>query len=79
MSSEPAGDPYVVIRYGSVDNHPALPVLDLRFMEGYPFDAAGMKAARETLRLARALGLQDIVSEIQDFLTKRQPTGRRKR
>lgn len=79
MKSTPTGDPYIVIRYGSVDNHPALPVLDLRFMEGYPVDAAALESARETLRLARTLGLQDIVNEIQDFLTKRQPTGRRKR
>lgn len=79
MKAGLAGDLYVVIRYGSVDNQPALPVLDLRFMEGYPLDAAALKAARETLHLARTLGLQDIVTEIQDFLNNRQPTGRRKR
>lgn len=79
MNPDPAGDPFVVIRHGSVDNHPSVPVLDLQFMEGYPFDAAVLKGAQETLRLARALGLRDIVSEIESFLNKKHPSGRRKR
>lgn len=79
MKSEPIGDPFVIIRHGSVDNHPTVPVLDLQFMEGYPLDAVALKGARETLRLARTLGLQEIVSEIESFLNKKQSSGRRKR
>jgi hypothetical protein len=73
------GDPYVVIRYGGVDNQPALPVLDLRFLEGYPFDAAALKGAKDTLRLARTLGLPEIVEEIQAFLSAHQSSGRRRK
>lgn len=73
------GDPYVVIRYGGVDNQPALPVLDLRFLEGYPFDAAGLKGAKEALRLARTLDLPEVVEEIQSFLTAHQSSGRRRK
>lgn len=73
------GDPYVVIRYGGVDNQPALPVLDLRFLEGYPFDAAALKGAKDTLRLARTLDLPEIVQEIEAFLGARQSSGRRRK
>lgn len=73
------GDPYVIVRYGGVENQPALPVLDLRFMEGYPVDAAALRGAKESLRLARALGLAEIVSEIETFLNNNQPSGRRRK
>jgi hypothetical protein len=73
------GDPYVIVRGGGVDNQPALPVLDLRFLEGYPLDAARLRGAKEALRLARTLDLPEIVEEIQDFLSARQPSGRRRK
>lgn len=73
------GDPYVIVRGGGVDNQPALPVLDLRFLEGYPLDAASLRGAKEALRLARSLDLPEIVEEIQDFLNTRQPSGRRRK
>jgi hypothetical protein len=73
------GDPYVIIRDGGIDNQPALPVLDLRFMDGYPFDAAAQRTAKETLHLARTLNLNHIVEEIQTFLNRHQPSGRRRK